>query len=30
VVGLEADHYSVLREQGIAELVSAIRDQLGV
>jgi thioesterase domain-containing protein len=30
VVGLEADHYSVLREQGVAELVSAIRDQLGV
>jgi hypothetical protein len=30
VVGLDADHYSVLKERGVAELVSAIRDHLGV
>lgn len=30
VVGLDADHYGVLKEQGVAELVSAIRDHLGV
>ncbi|MYT27380.1 MULTISPECIES: amino acid adenylation domain-containing protein [unclassified Streptomyces] len=29
VVDLDADHYSVLKEQGIAELVSAIRTRLG-
>ncbi|MFI8993365.1 amino acid adenylation domain-containing protein [Streptomyces sp. NPDC053542] len=29
VVDLEGDHYAVLREHGIAELVSAIRDRLG-
>ena len=29
VVDLDGDHYSVLKEQGIAELVSAIRARLG-
>ncbi|WP_408909918.1 non-ribosomal peptide synthetase family protein [Streptomyces luteolus] len=28
VIDLEGDHYQVLRDQGIAELVSAIRDRL--
>ncbi|KPC62533.1 amino acid adenylation domain-containing protein [Streptomyces chattanoogensis] len=29
VVDLDGDHYSVLKEQGVAELVSAIRSHLG-
>ncbi|WP_036333174.1 amino acid adenylation domain-containing protein [Microbispora sp. ATCC PTA-5024] len=29
VVDLEADHYALLREQGIGELTAAIRDRLG-
>ncbi|MFE7541680.1 amino acid adenylation domain-containing protein [Streptomyces platensis] len=30
VVDLAGDHYSVLKEQGVAELVSAIRSHLGI
>ncbi|MFC6064166.1 amino acid adenylation domain-containing protein [Streptomyces ochraceiscleroticus] len=29
VVDLDGDHYSVLKERGVAELVAAIRDRLG-